>query len=199
MTLFNSSLSEEDKNPAAIQRAAEAEQALETLMRLYYIRHGFQGTDVYLASPLAKLGLRAVSKIASAPTDEELDAVRSTLFLAAKGLHLQSSSYYIAQMLRHILVNQMRPQERQLLQSVVGSSDGNIDLLEQNVHATQARWTPAVGSVLELSEEQELSRLAGQTRSRNRRHAMEQMGRIKQLGGRAKRSSANTSYQRYFN
>jgi len=45
---------------------------------------------------------------------------------------------------------------------VVGSSDGNIDLLKQNVHATQARWMPAVESVLELSEEQELSRLAEQ-------------------------------------
>lgn len=65
---------------------------------------------------------------------------------ASKGLHVQSNSCSIAQMLYHILVNQMRPQERQLLQSVVGSDDGNVDMLEQDMHATQARWISAMGS-----------------------------------------------------
>jgi hypothetical protein len=51
----------------------------------------------------------------SATNDEELNALRSTLFLAAKGLYLQSSSCYIGQMLYHIFVNWTRPQERQLI------------------------------------------------------------------------------------
>ena len=122
MTLLQSSLSEGDNNPAVIQIFTKAEQALHTPIRLYY------GT--YTTALKAQM-------VTSHPY---------TRSWASKGLHVQSSSCSIAQMLYHILVNQMRPQERQLLQSVVGSDDGNVDMLEQDMHATQARWISAMGS-----------------------------------------------------
>ncbi|KAK4177803.1 hypothetical protein QBC36DRAFT_345114 [Triangularia setosa] len=125
----------------AIKQAASCN--FETLLRLYYLRHGFSYGDQFLVQPLNTLGFWSLSKIhtITAPTHEDddnnnndLKATRSTLLLAAKGLHQQSASFYLDRITFQLLCSKMRPQERQLLDSEVffhdrdyGGHDSAVD------------------------------------------------------------------------
>ncbi|KAK0736367.1 hypothetical protein B0T21DRAFT_401867 [Apiosordaria backusii] len=100
----------------------------ETLLRLYYLRHGFGYGDQFLVQPLNTLGFWSLSKVHSAATENDdidgstnnnLRATQATLLLAAKGLHEQSSSFYLDRVTLQLLRSKMRPEERQLLENEV--------------------------------------------------------------------------------
>lgn len=73
-------------HPSPFQVVSEADRSLQTLMRLYYLRHGFETMDTYILSPLAKLAFMALQTIAENSYPHSLTDTRSTLFLATKGL-----------------------------------------------------------------------------------------------------------------
>ncbi|PVI05577.1 hypothetical protein DM02DRAFT_584122 [Periconia macrospinosa] len=98
----------------------------ETLMRLYYLRHGFEGCDAYLIHYLHVLAYIAQGRLKSfidAPdsfTQTDMDDARATLFLAAKGLYTQSRNYYLALTLFCVLQNDMRLEEANMLYKYAG-------------------------------------------------------------------------------
>ncbi|KAK4196408.1 hypothetical protein QBC40DRAFT_234412 [Triangularia verruculosa] len=108
----------------AIKQSASCN--FETLLRLYYLRHGYGCGDQFLVQPLNTLGFWSLATLQSMLESDEHDfyndrvkATQSTLLLAAKGLHEQSSSFYLDHVTLQLLRSRMRPVERQLLDSEV--------------------------------------------------------------------------------
>jgi hypothetical protein len=140
---------------------SDAERDMNVLMRLYYLRHGFEHTDVYLASPLSKLGFMSLQSINSQPLEGELDYSRSTLLLALTGLRDQSCNHNVARTIYRILKNQFRPEEAGLLHGsndIEAESDESSALIDQ----VQATWTPCAINISDDHVVQGLSKLAKQ-------------------------------------
>ncbi|KAK0671260.1 hypothetical protein QBC41DRAFT_315845 [Cercophora samala] len=121
----------------------------ETLLRLYYLRHGFGYGDQFLVQPLNTLGFWSLSKVQAIASqnhdldqdsNNELKATRSTLLLAAKGLHEQSASFYLDRITLQLLRSKMRPQERQLLDSEVLFHDRDYGAHDTPVDQSSSQW-----------------------------------------------------------
>ncbi|KAI1777970.1 hypothetical protein F4818DRAFT_447889 [Hypoxylon cercidicola] len=104
-----------------------AEVRLETLMRLYYLRHSFESYDPLLMHWLMFLGdmvLRRLDQYASrgsaSPVDRE--SLRSTLILCAKGLYDQGRNYHIAVLVYRLLRDRMKAGDLDLLRTHVLSA-----------------------------------------------------------------------------
>lgn len=79
---------------------AHSKVCFETLIRLYYLRHGFDGADVFFTHHLALLAWRSQTCLKYLPTtspSSHFEDIRSTLILAVKGLHAQGKNYYFSQ------------------------------------------------------------------------------------------------------
>lgn len=106
---------------------------LETVARLYYMRHGFVACDSSLAwflSLLASISLRALAgdggdgaRLAAGRGWPEV--LRSTLVLAMKGLHDQGRHMHVCRVLFRLLADRMEPAEADILgRFVVLSGEG---------------------------------------------------------------------------
>ncbi|KAH6663569.1 hypothetical protein F5X68DRAFT_218053 [Plectosphaerella plurivora] len=115
----------------------EAESYTETILRLYYLRHGFEKGDMMLChfvtrfafSTLAKLEAIAPNVVvnasppaASAPSPPSPDAgafdledVRSALVLAERGLSDQGHSFFFPQTMFHLIQARLAPDEARIV------------------------------------------------------------------------------------
>lgn len=102
---------------------------LETVARLYYMRHGFEACDsslAYFLALLASISLRALegggngARLAAGRGSPEI--LRSTLILAMKGLHDQGRNLHVCKVLFRLLRDRMRPAEADILGRFVISS-----------------------------------------------------------------------------
>ncbi|GAB1321084.1 hypothetical protein MFIFM68171_11294 [Madurella fahalii] len=137
----------------------------ETLVRLYYLRHGFDYGDTFLGQPLNQLAFISLKKIlaaadTNAPSNPcDLDSTRSTLILAAKGIHDQGKSHYLCRVTFQMLKNKMRPAERDMLGTVIGEveDDANKKFQEQQIlRGVRSRLVP---SAVSIADDPELHRL----------------------------------------
>ncbi|KAK3898034.1 nitrogen assimilation transcription factor nirA [Staphylotrichum tortipilum] len=107
-------------SPSIRELGTLARARLETLIRLYYLRHSFDATDVMLILFLLMLGSISVRVLDSptvssttsdstsnTSTRQEGDA--STFLLCAKGLHDQGRNHYIGALMFETLVGLVRP------------------------------------------------------------------------------------------
>jgi len=137
--------------------AAEANAHLETLIRLYFLRHGFESFDPFLIHPLNVLGFSTINKINANPFSLDIDATRSTIVLAAKGMYDQGQSHYIGYVTLRFLKSSMRPEDMLLLDQVAAVQDVEDDVPERQIHEIQARWVPSIMRVTDDPEAQRLS------------------------------------------
>jgi hypothetical protein len=82
----------------------------ETLMRLYYLRHGFEGCDAYLTDNLAVLAFTTLNSVKSAVSSlstTEIDGIRGMLLLTAKELDGQGENYHLTRTIFHIRADMM--------------------------------------------------------------------------------------------
>lgn len=102
---------------------------LETVARLYYMRHGFEACDsslAYFLALLASISLRALegggngARLAAGRGSPEI--LRSTLILAMKGLHDQGRNLHVCKVLFRLLRDRMKPAEADILGRFVVSS-----------------------------------------------------------------------------
>ncbi|KAI1102600.1 hypothetical protein F4804DRAFT_334096 [Jackrogersella minutella] len=126
-----------------------AEVRLETLLRLYYLRHSFESYDPLLMHWLLFLGDSILFKLDSAGSRGGAavavnpESLRSTLILCAKGLYDQSRNFHIAVLLYRLLRDRMKSHDLDLLRTTVFASDsgaaGEDDqpLMTQYI---QAQW-----------------------------------------------------------
>ncbi|KAF2624882.1 hypothetical protein BU25DRAFT_347202 [Macroventuria anomochaeta] len=138
-----------------------AERDINVLLRLYYYRHGFVGADSWLTAPLAKIGFSSLHSINDQTSPEDLEYLRSSLFLALSGLREQGRNYYISKTVYHIIKNQVRPEEAGLL---LGSEDPQ-SVADENpglIGEVQSAWVPRIIDISDDPVAQELSDLAKQ-------------------------------------
>jgi hypothetical protein len=75
----------------------EARVMLETILRLYYMRHGFQFHDPWVTSSMTFIGNIVIDDLAADTAHDlrSLDYYRSTLILAAQGLKKQGKHHHV--------------------------------------------------------------------------------------------------------
>ncbi|KAF4470200.1 Zn(2)-C6 fungal-type DNA-binding domain [Fusarium albosuccineum] len=111
---------------------------LETLMRLYYLRHSFDAHDMFLIQFLVFLGNQVLEILDRNLAPQDVDAYRSTLILCVMGLHIQGASSYLMHVIYYLLRNRMKPHDRDLLLTYVKEDPGeDEELIAQH---TQANW-----------------------------------------------------------
>jgi hypothetical protein len=93
----------------------ESRSSYETLVRIYYLRHGFEALDCFIVQVLAVLALMTQSRIAKGTDNLPIEVLQSSLVLAVVGLADQSHSFYTSQMVLGAVRNGMAPREIELV------------------------------------------------------------------------------------
>ena len=101
---------------------------METLIRLYYLRHSFAFPDCFLICHLSLLTRATVESISNAyrlspPDASALRALRSTLFLCIKGANDQSQHIYISVVIYKLLCDSMTSQDIDTLKASVALTE----------------------------------------------------------------------------
>ncbi|KAI9705941.1 MAG: hypothetical protein M1836_005347 [Candelina mexicana] len=99
------------------QIVADARKNLQTLIRLYYLRHGFDAMDLFIVIPL---------------------------MLAAKGLCSQRQNHFLAQALYQVIRGRMRPQEVALLKDAVNLDEDEPNEKRVMLQAVRSHWPVSV-------------------------------------------------------
>lgn len=141
-----------------------AECSLQILIRLYYVRHSFESTDVYLVSPLSRLGFVCLERMQESPSAQDLEDLRSTLALVLIGLSSQSRRAGIVRAVTKIVRNSLPLKELQHIESKENVSDfqadGGFFEVQEEVLSS---WIPSVVSISDDHRTKQLSVLAEQT------------------------------------
>ncbi|RYP19655.1 hypothetical protein DL765_003248 [Monosporascus sp. GIB2] len=95
---------------------AESKACFETLIRIYYLRHGFESYDPSLFQFLPLLAYSALEDMRRAEGDPQLyESARSTLVLCARGLRDQGRCYFASEAKLRLLLESVRPEDARLL------------------------------------------------------------------------------------
>lgn len=138
---------------------SNAERDINILLRLYYLRHGFAGADPWLTAPLAKIGFMSLQSISSDLEAQDLYYLRSSLFLALRGLREQGRNYYISRTVHYIVRNQIRPEEAELLRGTEDPESG-VEESPGLVGEIQSAWVPLINNISDDPFAENLSKLA---------------------------------------
>ncbi|RGP70996.1 nitrogen assimilation transcription factor nit-4 [Fusarium sporotrichioides] len=122
------------------QIVASAKKNLNTLVRLYFLRHGFEAMDLFMVIPLMLIGYESISLINDDTPADEIESLRATLILVAQGLYYQRRNYYLAQVLFRVIRGKMRQQEIGLLESSMALKLGNVDRDTELTAAVRSQW-----------------------------------------------------------
>ncbi|KAI1865349.1 uncharacterized protein JN550_008397 [Neoarthrinium moseri] len=153
----------------ARERSADAAIRFETLVRLYYLRHSFEHTDTFLTSILSFLAnimfqtLESTKRDASTEDGDEKTPVvdddrrrniRSTLILAAKGLHDQSRNAYVTGVIFHLVRSRLSPEDLAALNAYV--SPREVEAVYSRLPRTvRSQWPMAIiGSNADMNKSQ---------------------------------------------
>lgn len=113
-------------------------------MRLYFLRHGYETSDTYLTHTLAVMAFMALGQLSSAVRStpsaslSEIEDLRSTVYLAAKGLVDQGKNYYIPYTLFEVIRRQVSPDDVDRLLSFLDireSREGSSRLRTDHIQA----------------------------------------------------------------
>lgn len=146
----------------SVQRALnEAKVRLETLLRLYYLRHGYESYDIFLLSLLSFLGFMQLKFLKSAGP-EEIESRRSTVALVAKGLHDQSRNCYLAEIVFRIMKRNLGAESQFLLKDVnIGEEDEETRMrMTEQVHSS---WPIDIETIDENADKKRLGNLIKET------------------------------------
>ncbi|KAL6699759.1 hypothetical protein J3F84DRAFT_361663 [Trichoderma pleuroticola] len=133
-----------DQGPPPQQLVAEAKKRLQTLIRLYYLRHGYDAMDLFIVIPLMLAGSDCVEAINDQTPVAELELLRSTLILVAKGLYSQRRNHYLAEALFRVIRGRMRPSELSLLKNSMKIDEGEWDEKSSMVQEVRSSWPVSV-------------------------------------------------------
>lgn len=110
---------------------------LETLLRLYYLRHSFEATDAFLLHFLGLLSHITMNAIETSVGSSFLEARRSTLLLLTKGIHDQSRVHFVARAILRYQISLMQLDDVGLLRQFVEIEEDQVIYgpLEQTVYS----------------------------------------------------------------
>jgi hypothetical protein len=111
-----------NETPQEIVRFSQA--MFETLLRLYYLRHSYDTYDAWIIHFLLVLGtdaLKSLYRATPTTTQQSVDDLRSSVFLAAKGLKEQGKNVYISRVCAVGLQESMRLEDLQWVQAYLST------------------------------------------------------------------------------
>lgn len=135
---------ETNQVPSPKQIVDEAKKHLQTLVRLYYLRHGFEAMDLFIVIPLMLAGYDCVDAINDQTPAAQLEILRSTLILVATGLYSQRKNHYLAEALFRVIRGRMRPRELALLKDTMRIDDREWDEKREMAQAVRSHWPVSV-------------------------------------------------------
>ncbi|KAK8109399.1 C6 transcription factor, partial [Apiospora kogelbergensis] len=134
-----------EQEPSPHSVVSEANRYMQTLIRLYYLRHGFESMDLFIVVPLVNAGFHCIDEINSGqPTPAQLEVLRSTLLLITKGLHSQRANHYLAEALFRVVRGRMRLQEAALLKTTLHFDEAEEDRKSAMVQTVRSHWPVSV-------------------------------------------------------
>lgn len=137
---------------------SDARNRLETLLRLYYLRHSFDTLDFFLTHYLGLLGFISLNDIKMNVDSPNINDKRSLLILCAKGLHDQGQYVYIAQIVFCLVQDGMRQEEANLLKQFV-----HVEEIEENqllrLQQIRSQYPVNIVSIDDNAENQRVSNL----------------------------------------
>jgi len=158
-----------------IQDTLEKSRAcFEAIIRLYYLRHGYEQSDTFMAHALCVLSFMVLSKINSIPSairdtpsttthpdpaPELLAAARSTLILAAKGLSDQARNYYMPFTVFHLVLNKMAPEDVDILYTLANVRRTSLGMSQEHAKHVQGLYPVEVVSMVNHPEKSRMGDL----------------------------------------
>lgn len=120
---------------------SSSKASLETLLHMFYHRHGFEAYYIFLLQVLQQLGFDALERLGAPDARQknspaELKAIRITLIICAKGLHDQGRNFYLSHCVFRILRSKMAPADITLLENwaQIKDDEGAEPLMKEHVH-----------------------------------------------------------------
>lgn len=151
------------ENPRAL--LANSEAYFETLMRLYYLRHGFEAPDMPIMQDLVVFSYMAMTKMKSLTSSSATSSLavigdaRATLILAAKGLHDQGHNYYMSRVMYDIFQKQMSSEDAELMGRFVDEKKEEREVEQLRTKHMQSQSTVNIVKRTKDSEMQRLSNM----------------------------------------
>jgi hypothetical protein len=134
---------------------AKATMELESLLRLYYLRHGFETFDALLLTHLVHLSKVVLQRLAHTVRHEfstdEVETLRSTLILCLKGLYDQSRNFRMSGIVFGAIKSQLGAEDQNLLGRFVTTKDPDID--EEAVQRAEPVLSEYVIPIVHLNED----------------------------------------------
>ncbi|KAM0335092.1 hypothetical protein ACHAQA_000127 [Verticillium albo-atrum] len=128
---------------------AHSRSCLDVLVRLYYLRHGFESWNDSLATWILYLAQLCVRDLARAEDPLADEATVSTLLLCAKGLQDQGRSLYVSRVFFHIVRNEVPPQVKELLDRHVTEIERDHSKTGTGANHLRASWPVRTISISE--------------------------------------------------
>ena len=148
-------------SPARLYTASKA--SLQTLLHMFYHRHGFEAYYIFLLQVLVQLGFDSIERLRTPEARQEhfpaiMKATRATLILCAKGLHDQGRNFFLSELVFRILRDKMDPVDVKLLKDWARIEDENRreKLMVEHVHS---EYPVNVGSISSDPTDRRLNRL----------------------------------------
>ncbi|KAM0250878.1 hypothetical protein ACHAQJ_008456 [Trichoderma viride] len=145
ITIFEPLLdTETDQEQHPRQIVAESKKHLQTLVRLYYLRHGFDAMDLFIVVPLMFTGSDCINAINDQIPPTQLETLRSTLILIAQGLYSQRRNHYLGEVLFRVIRGRMRPREVALLKDTMNLDESEWEEKQELTQAVRSQWPVSV-------------------------------------------------------
>ncbi|KAJ6782267.1 hypothetical protein PWT90_10560 [Aphanocladium album] len=129
---------------------ASSRKYLHTLIRIYFLRHGYEAMDLFIVIPLMVLADECLELMECGGSEAELEELRSTVILIAKGLHDQRRNHYLAEVLFRVLRGKVGRREKLLLRRALNL---DVELAEEPQELAQPVRSGWPVSVVKKSEE----------------------------------------------
>lgn len=136
----------------------QSKRSLETLIRLYYLRHGFESYDpamIFFVSLLAWNSLRDYKQLASLePNSPHSDETLSTLVLCAKFLWEQGANHFLSEVVFFLFKSSLPSRhEVRHLREVVDAEEDAGPRLALMVQEVRSEWPVGIFSTAKVSAE----------------------------------------------
>lgn len=145
-----------DSDSSPSQIVAQSKACFETLLRLYYLRHGFESFDTTLLQfipMLAWSALRDYIEMKNTGHEHE-DAMRSTVILCGKGLWEQGRNYFVAEVIYRLFEKSLPSREEVQLLRDATDIDQEDDGWARMVREVRSNWPIGVFSAARANVEQ---------------------------------------------
>lgn len=146
----------------------DAERSLNILARLYFIRHSFEATDIYLLSALSKLGFACLQDVWQHRASYEQEDIRSTLAVVLLGLYSQGQHVNVTRNVYSLIKKSIPAAELRLIQYAEDFRADQSTVKEEYIKGeVQAGWSPSIINILDNANDKGLSSLVSKSKSTN--------------------------------